>query len=219
MKKLVQTLLGLSLICCLISPANATFIDFTSDTWKDVVGDTYSRVIDGITVELSTGTTDKLTWNPEQTGVSLPNGLAGAGDGIGIGEGNDEIAMDEILTISFSSYFVVETIYLLDLFQNETNDGRPVGERGQYSFDIDSNGGDWNEVGGGSDTLNPWGYFEIQTENTDTHSWIKFSSAYAGWDFSVAGLEITTTPNPEPTTMLLFGLGLLCFAGISRRII
>ena len=213
MKKLVQTLLGLSLICCLISPANATFIDFTSDTWKDVVGDTYSRVIDDITVELSTGTTDKLTWNPEQTGVSLPNGLAGAGDGIGIGD--DEIAADEILTISFSSDVFVETIYLLDLFQNENHKDHKDGEWGQYSFDSDN----WNEVGGGSDTLNPWGYFEIQTENTDTHSWIKFSSAYAGWDFSVAGLEITTTPNPEPTTMLLFGLGLLCFAGISRRII
>jgi hypothetical protein len=89
----------------------------------------------------------------------------------------------------------------------------PSGNYGQLSWDIDLNNGGWVSYDFGN------------VGNMGINSLLAFidpdsngsMDAEIGWDKLRVELNPTTAPVPEPATMLLFGTGLACLAGVVRR--
>ena len=198
---LVGLLMGL-LVAGMASMAQALLIDFTSTTWQNISGVTASRVIDGINVTLDTPT-GNLTWNSEHGDISSSIGLAGIGDGIGVSD--DEISLNQALTVSFSHDIIINEIYFLDLFKSNSEY-----EHAQYMLENDV----WTNVDG---TTNPYGFISITTGSTSFVSWVQFETndSTSISDFAVAGLDVS--PIPEPATMLLFGTGIAGLVGSRLR--
>ena len=207
-KKLIAGLTTGFFMMVMAGMAQAILIDFTSDTWEFVNGNnTESMTVDGIAVKLEAmPTTANLTWNGTEGpgNIDIGNGVVLAGDGDGIGILDDEIQNGEMLKVSFIPDVIVNEIYLLDLFS---------GEKGIYEFDDDGN---FILVEGGNVD---WGFLSIVTGNSDSTSWVTFSTPEnsGNWDYAVAGMDVDVAPVPEPSTMLLMGSGLLGLVGYSRK--
>lgn len=206
-KKLLAGLATCLFLLGTVGLAQATLVDFTATMWSNVNGtQSQSNVIDGwLTVQLDVLAGGNLTWNGNDPNgqITLPDGLGGHGDGIGISD--DEVSNNERLKISFSPDVIVNEIYLLDLFNSEG--GQP--EVAKFTFD----GTTWTSVNGGSD-LN--GYVSIATGNSNSQYWVEFATNNSSVsDFAVAGMDVAQAP--EPATMLLLGTGLAGLAGYRTR--
>ena len=148
-----------------------------------------------------------LTWNPSDGGV---------------GVGDDEITGGrEALLIWYSKPIDIATFELVDLFY-EGAARNPYREAGFFGFDSDF---------GNGLSLDGFGYFEanlwqaIGGEGPDAGSYsvaingqVQGIAFFAGLnsrnDYAVAGY---TTPVPEPSTVLLLGLGMIGLAGLGRK--
>ena len=185
--------------------AQATLIDFTSTDWSGINGKTnHTQMVDGISVNVklignSNPSGSKLTWNGNEGPGSLPP-LAGDGDGIGMGD--DELQAGERIQVSFLPDVLVNTIYLLDLFS---------GEKAKYRLDGESWTNNIEGIGGN------WGLLEITTGSTDYDSWVRFGTQnnQGSWDYAVAGMDVA--PVPEPSTFILLGAGIAGLAFYRRK--
>ena len=214
MKKVLAKALALAFVGALFTSgsASALLIDFTSNDYAVVGGEissTFSMSYPGFSVYLD-GNGEDLTFNAgsDAPGVIEYGSVIFAGIGDGIGLGDDEIGGQEILTVTFDPEVTLNAIYLLDLFAHEPEVAK---------FDVIMTDGTFGSILGGSDGQ---GFVMWGTNGLDSVLSIDFSalSYFGQTDFSLAGLDVEATASvPEPSAMLLFGTGLVCLAGYSRR--
>jgi hypothetical protein len=152
-----------------------------------------------ITIEALGG---DLTWDPS-------DGSFGIGD--------DEISGGwEAMLIWYSKPLSISSFELVDLFYEGLNNSRQ--EKGFYLYDSDLGdglpldgggifGASFNQIIGSSE-----GEYSIGIG--DQVQGILFASLGSQSDFAVAGY---TTPVPEPSTVLLLGLGMIGLAGLGRK--
>ena len=206
-KRLLVGLVSGLFLLCLGGMAQATLIDFTSTDWSGINGKTnHTQMVDGISVNVklignSNPLGSKLTWNGSSTESPGPlPPLAGDGDGIGMGD--DELQFGERIQVSFLPDVLVNTIYLLDLFS---------GEKAKYRLDGESWTNNIEGIGGN------WGLLEITTGSTDYDSWVRFGTQnnQGSWDYAVAGMDVA--PVPEPSTFILLGAGIAGLAFYRRK--
>lgn len=168
----------------------------------------------------------------EDVGFSL-NGYADHGnsaakmgwfsrDGIGVMSNyeRDEIEADERLELAFDQTVSLEAIYLTDFFI----EGGYI-ETGSFTLFGDAFGaaGRTTDIAAHNPTRGTNGEFTHQFGQAQRVDRIVFRSIGKEirgehHEFSLAGVDVSATaPVPEPTSMALLGLGLICLATLKRR--
>ena len=183
--------------------SHATLIDFTDSSWQTAINGSNTATIGNVTLTASTG---NLTFNAGDNAGCVAgqptNGLACAGDGIGIRD--DEIASKyaQQITIDFAQAVNISDIFLLDLFPKEGPNGEAEQARinGQQYF---------------GDNLLAGGFYATGFTGQGITQLI-FSGDYDLFsDYAVAGIEVSAVPIPGAA--ILFGSALLGFFGFKRR--
>lgn len=197
-----------AILFTVISTASATVIDFRENPWNDAFGDsTYSYTfntgdLDGLTINLSTSPGGATIWQDNVDGLGVVNRWE-----------NDEIEWDELLKISFSSIVTIQVISIADLFIESG-----YSETGLYSLD---NGLSWirfeaiERGGNGELKINPRAISINSIWFTGDQN-----STYGKSEFAVQNIDVVLTPKgtvPEPSPVLLIGLGLLCLSVTHKR--
>ena len=200
------SMLAVSVVSVAISSnAFALSINFTDGSWDGAQGlSSFTTHASGVDLFAAPSSTAKLTVNY----IGGPSGDDSGMDGLGIND--DEITQGgtERLTIAFSAPVTLNSVYITDLFSFEGTRGQP--EVGLYSL----NGGAFTSfvsVGGvnGALTLNIF---------RSGISSITFKASSDSWsDYSVKGLTYTAQSVPEPSALLLLGLGFVGLAAWKKR--
>lgn len=199
------TVLAASVVSVAVgSNAFALSINFTDGSWNGAQGqNSFTTHASGIDLFAAPSPTAKITVNY----IGGPSGDNSGMDGLGIND--DEITQGgtEQLNLVFSAPVTLNSIYITDLFKDGPGGASEVG---LYSL----NGGtfmSFSSVGAfnGALTLN---VFQSGISS------ITFKSSTDGWsDFSVKGLTYNAQSVPEPSTLLLLGVGVVGLAVWQRR--
>ena len=196
------TILATSVISAAVgSTAFALSINFTDGSWNGAQGQSsFTTHASGVDLYAAPSPTAKITVNY----IGGPSGDNSGMDGLGIND--DEITQGgtERLTIAFSAPVTLNSVYITDLFKFEGPNGQS--EVGLYSLNGGTSFTSFTSVGAinGALTLN---IFQSGISS------IIFKSGNDTWsDFSVKGLTYNTTSVPEPSTLLLLGLGFVALA-------
>jgi len=205
MRILKWFLLLSALICLSIPTAHASFIDFRSPIFYPGTSDSITRTVDGLTITIESSPRN-LYWD--------------SNDGLGIlgGDDNDEVDGAEDLTVEFvlptSAY--VDYFLISDLFYSETDSIGAFNEEGKWSVD---NGFTWNTFQQTDPTQLPSpasnGTYYLTIGQSINSILFMADDSLRDNDYSLAGVEVSGTP--EPATMLLVSTGLLGLAGFRRK--
>jgi hypothetical protein len=144
---------------------------------------------------------DALLWQDNQDGL-----------GIQFSYEKDEIEANELLQLTFSTPFILETVYISDLFNEEG-----YREIGYYEI---NGSGNWIEFMAAEDQLIGSTNGELMLGIGETVDFITFMAPgllqdLQNHEFSIAGLE--GTPVPIPAAVFLLGGGLLGLFGLRKR--
>jgi len=193
--------------------ASAALIDFKDAAWGTAISgppSTATATVGGVTLTASNygsqlGFTSYLTWSSTH-GVGINTLVPLTGD-----LNRDEVGWLEKLTITFSSPTDVQSVLLSKFYKNEliTNTEK---------FDISANGGAATTFTASG--TNPFtGTFAFTGAN-----YLELQGNKLGSEASVQGINVATLPTaptngevPLPATLPLLGMGLVAFAGLSRR--
>lgn len=192
--------------------ASAATLDFTDFSSYD------------FTPALASGTFMGVEWTMTSNGGSLTRntGYDGSGlskadmqdltglvlDGDGIGIGDDEVSLQEIVTVTFERSVKVAGVFLLDLFAGEVADIFVDGDFAGFilpTADANTTGG---YAGFGPDT-------PVWLTSISFTPWV--GSTKRGPDFALAGIEIAAVPLPAGGLLLLTALGGLGIAARRRK--
>jgi hypothetical protein len=206
-------------LCLLTANAFAAVINFRDLAFSgafDLPSFSQPVTVDGLSLT--------LTVEALQTDVSLPTGTLwwDATDGLGIRNTSgsyedDEIEGSELFKLSFSTPVLLSQIFFTDLFSHEGGHA----ETGWY--DLNGSGSpvtflaDPSQVPGSTNGERTLSFPPSEVQ------FITFSApgklTFDGWEqhheFSVAGVDIT--PTPEPGTILLLGSGLASLGLLGRQ--
>jgi hypothetical protein len=187
----------------------AIVIDFTSDDFSSANGlPSFYYSPAGLTIEAGP---DGATLYQDAT------------DGIGVyyDYEYDEIEGTEYLHLQFDDAQLLNEILITDLFYEASKYGNYwFQEEGQYSFNLT----EWNGfVADTSQTPSPATNGELTlfflSSPVITDIWFQAPGWKANYledhEFSVGGIDISSTP--EPSTMLLLGAGLVGLFGLGRK--
>lgn len=205
MRKVFLTLTLFAVFLCIL-PLSAHALMFSDLSWPALTGESYLKFegsqtgLDYDINFLAVG--GPLTWNPDDGGVGI---------------GDDEITGGgEALFVWFSKPLQIKTFELVDLFYEGPADGR-YQEGGFFAYDSDL-------IADGI-SMDGEGFFEAPLDqyfdggySVGVNAWVQGIKFFAGPnarnDFALAGY---TTAVPEPSTVLLLGLGMIGLAGLGRR--
>ncbi len=194
--------------------AHATFIDFRDAAYSAAdYQPSYTALVEGVELTLKAYPVGRTLYQDDKDGIGIRGGYE-----------NDEIEGDEVLALHFSRPVLINYLHVSDLFY-EKNSGVWFQEIGYYWMDDGdriqfiadkanlpspaTNGEQMVNVGKLTDVLYLGAPGKIQVGNY-----------LLGHEFSLAGVDITvdeTQPIPEPSTLAMFGLGLLGFGFYMRR--
>jgi hypothetical protein len=222
-KRIVNLIAGIAAFC-LCQSSMATLLDFTDYSLissLETVSGGYSGTIDGIGFTLTSNDgavnfTESYDGSSgsgcQSTGVLQcdADGAAIEDDEItGIGDGN------QTLTLTFDSVVSLSGFYFLDLYINPNESGA----REQATITLD---GVLFDTVDAIATVGDGGYADLITTPIFAQT-IQFSAVEDEiyWDdfnndYALAGVDVSSASVPEPTSILLFGAGLVGIAGISR---
>lgn len=205
--------LGTLLAAITFSTASqAGLIDFTSAAWSGANNNSSFTSGDITLTGSSTlsfnGNASELPGCQDSFSLTTTN-LACAGDGIGMV--NDEISgnQQQSLTVTFNQGNVnIIQIELLDLYNSEGPNGQP-----EIAI-ISLNGSDFNASG--IYTPGDFGGYFATGFNANGVSELVLTASNDAWsDYSLA--RITTSDVPEPSSLMLLGLGLLGMAAARKK--
>jgi hypothetical protein len=205
------------LILGFASGAQADFIDFRGNNFSTADDDAY--------------------FTYESAGLTITPGLTNPGeatlywdkkDGFGVRSSNgyeyDEIEGTEYLHLSFNTSQLLNKILITDLFVEPFSNGNgSYLETGYYSFD----NGSWTQFYAESSQVLEISNGELSLIFPSlkiTDVWFKapgklyYDDIKTNHEFSVAGIDVTPEPVPEPATMLLLGSGLAGMFGLRRKL-
>jgi hypothetical protein len=144
---------------------------------------------------------DALLWRDDQDGF-----------GVQFSYEQDEIEANELLQLSFSIPFILETVHISDLFNEFC-----YREIGYYEI---NGSGNWVEFMAAEDQLIGSTNGTLMLDINETIDFITFSApgllqSFQNHEFALAGFE--GTPVPIPTPFVLLGGGLLGLLGLRKR--
>lgn len=191
------------------SAATLDFTDFSSYTF---------------TSSLASGTFMGVDWTMTSSGGALTRnaGYDGTGtskadmqtltglelDGDGIGVRDDEVSLQEMVTVTFERSVKVVGVYLLDLFAGEEADIFVDGEFAGFVASTPTANTTGGFAGFGPDA-------PVWLTSISFTPWA--GSTKQGPDFALAGIEIAAVPLPAGGVLLLTALGGLGLAARRRK--
>jgi hypothetical protein len=210
------------------SAANATLIDFTNrSAWTATSGGSSSTSIDGLSVSLQAFGPHGATTHTSTgfDGAALDCGvLVCQSDGIGIADdeisfGNGGPAGIERLRITFSEAVTIDSIFFLDFFAAVGGDHAAA----EMAY-VSTNGSDFAWAAWTGTATDTTGLFHATTNNMTAASHASVLAnitildffttdfglfqAPSNSDFALAGLQLTRTQVPEPSSLGLFAIAL-----------